>query len=216
MLAFSVVSVLVLFSTQALGQSCVTCVLGQTRSQEESWYCEASGAGAIRCQSSGDSCHLYGTCRRSLTSLKVRDFTATAKLEIEPSLIKEIAKVHSRFAFAIASVKNSNYDYIKFYMTPKPITIEDVEERLSPDYEEKLLEKQIKSWRSESVVLNETRKLEEIKPVIYEINIQGTKLVLNVIQGTTLEPAYKKLEIDFVQVDSKQGQTLKAVSWRIE
>lgn len=165
-LTFSVVGVLGLFSTQALGQSCVT----QT----------------------------------------------AAKLEIEPSLIKEIAKVHSRFAFAIASVKNSNYDYIKFYMTPKPITIEDVEERLSPDYEEKLLEKQIKSWKSDSVVSNETRKLEEIKPVIYEINIQGTKLVLNVVQGTTLDPAYKKLEIDFVQVDSKQGQTLKAVSWRIE
>jgi len=213
-----VMIVLTVFSTQVFAQ-CTTCA--PSNRVPGAITCQPNSSGGQECQAQGDTCTLAGVCRPPRDIPPGEDGSSfasklDAKPEIEPSLIKQIAETHPRFAFALATlVKNGTLgkDGVRIYIVPKPITIEDVEKTLASE-QPTLLPTEANSLSSSK---RKVRKQEKVIPVIYEISFQDTKLVLSVVQGTSLDSAYTKLEVDFAEVPALTGETkmLKATNWRV-
>ena len=209
----------------ALAQ-CINC--RPSRLNPDILVCAPSSSGGQECQANDGACVLSSACPGSggprppvggIQSLRVDRASG-----LDASVIKDIAKVHPRFAFALAFMHKRGLmgRDAKVFIIPRVITQTDVDEelgssRLFPSIEGPMsLRDGEKRMSLSSQKRPAARTQSEL--VIYSVSIEEVSDSLSIIKlqvetPDTSDPAYSVLEIELTPKETT-GKW-EATNWRI-
>lgn len=242
MLALAVTIVCCIAVDTALAQ-CVKCENNSNR--EGCFECVSSGAtGALSCPTvTCQSCTVSGVCgygrqmasglatsqRGGISAQKATvEFCglSTPAQEIAPimfdnEIIKEVASLHPRFAVTLAVWNESGgigNRVNRHYWTPMEIKTSDVEWLLKP---ENGVAAFFHKTKEQAKVLNKKVVAGGLNPVIYDISVTDHEatatrvIIVRVVSGSTVDPAYSALEVKMVKGADGGKVTKTNASWRV-
>lgn len=183
------------------------------------WACVGGGQADSCPNVNCEECTVRGLCegginRPSLASAK----PSTPVIKLDAETIRDIAKVHPRFAATLAKLSRNGIsgDYY-MYWTPVQLEAEDIEFYLA-DRKSRILPKKLDRKVRR---LNQLIENGELQPIIYRIWVDdgspsGPVVRLRVVNGGQQDPPYTSLEVKVISDSAFATARQTKAEWKIE